>query len=65
MRLALPKSDGFVTHPATGMRVMLRRNDEWPADDPLVQARPDLFRILDVVEQASAEPGVRRQVRRG
>jgi hypothetical protein len=44
---------------------MLRRNDEWPADDPLVIARPDLFRILDVVEQASAEPGVRRQVRRG
>jgi len=66
-RMVFARSDGFTTNPETGLRVMLRRNQPWPEDDPLVLARPHLFATLEElsgVEQASAGPGERRRTRR-
>ena len=66
-RMVFARSDGFVTHPETGLRVHLRRNQPWPEDDPLVEAKPDLFATLEElsgVEQASSAPGERRRSRR-
>lgn len=66
-RMVFARSDGFTTHPQTGMRVHLRKDAPWPADDPLVVSRPDLFASLEElsgVEQASKAPGERRRSRR-
>lgn len=67
-RMVFPRSDGFCTHPLTGMRVFLRRNQPWPADDELVTEKPHLFTTLEEmagdVEQASSAPGERRRARR-
>lgn len=66
-KMVFARSDGFTTHPETGLRVHLRRNQPWPDDDPLVVARPHLFATLDDltgVEQASSVPGERRRSRR-
>lgn len=48
--------------------VRLRIGDAWPADDPVVQAHPELFsegptvvkRSQPAVEQATAAPGEKR-----
>jgi hypothetical protein len=59
-----------------GSPVSLREGDVWAADDPLVKDRPDLFcehppgprfprRTAPYVEQATREPGERRNTRRG
>jgi len=63
----------------SGLKVRLVEGDAWAGDDPLVKSRPDLFSVLppvvrrsgpavrDVevpVETASAEPGVKRAVKR-
>jgi hypothetical protein len=54
------------THdPETGLIVRLRKDQPFSADHPLVRARPHLFSDVQVVEQASAVPGEKRQVRRG
>lgn len=66
-RMVFARSDGFTTHPETGMRIMLRRNQPWPDDDPLVLLRPHLFATLEElsgVEQASSAPGERRRTKR-
>lgn len=55
-----------------GQRIRLQRDQIWPADDPLVKSRPDLFvdrpQIVQssgvTVESASAEPGEKRPVQR-
>ncbi len=53
-----------------GKRVATKINEPWDADDPVVQARPDLFtpapvkvnRTVDApVETATAEPGAKRK----
>jgi len=58
-----------VTAGPDGQRVRLTQGVVWPADDPIVLLRPDLFRALDdsqpqraPVEQATAAPG---EVKRG
>lgn len=66
-RMVFARSDGFTTHPETGLRVHLRRNQPWSDDDPLVIERPHLFASLEElsgVEQASSAPGERRRSRR-
>lgn len=67
-KMVFPRSDGFCTHPLTGMRVFLRRNQPWSADDELVREKPHLFALIEEltgeVEQASAAPGDRRRTRR-
>lgn len=61
-----------------GGQKYVQEGSHWPADDPLVTAHPDLFSTdpapglmftrqpvpEPVVEQATAAPGERRQVRR-
>lgn len=59
-----------------GQRIRLAEDDPWNADDPFVVAHPQHFRDLplrlfghqgaqlDVIEQASAAPGEKRNVRR-
>lgn len=62
-----------------GGRVQVRKGSHWPADDPAVRARPELFSDdprwgmfytvepdgYDApIETASAAPGERRNVRR-
>lgn len=58
-----------------GLRIQLETDDVWDADDPVVKARPDLFRATPVkvnrtvpvsppVEQATAAPGEKRGARR-
>lgn len=58
----------------TKLIVRLQTNQVWAADDPFVLANPGLFSDVPVfvcrteivpVESASAEPGVKRQVKRG
>jgi hypothetical protein len=64
---------------ADGTRVKVPKGSHWPADDPIVQARPDVFSTdprwgmlytveppgYDApIETASAAPGERRSVRR-
>jgi hypothetical protein len=64
---------------ASGLKVRLVEGEVWAADDPLVRARPDFFSVLPPtvrrsgpavreveapVEVASAEPGVKRAVKR-
>jgi hypothetical protein len=60
----------FREMPAT----IVRQDDMWPADDPVVKAHPEWFdlprkaaekRAEPVVEQATAAPGEKRNVRRG
>lgn len=66
-RMVFSRNDGFSTHPVTGLRVHLRRNQPWPDDDPLVLRYPHLFATLEEltgVEQASSAPGERRRSRR-
>lgn len=66
-KMVFARSDGFTTHPETGLRVHLRRNQPWPEDDPLVEAKPHLFATVEElagVEQASSAPGERRRSRR-
>ena len=71
MSVVFAKSEGFTTHPVSGLRVHLRKDAPWPADDPLVRARPHLFATLaelikdSPVESATQIPGERRTVRRG
>lgn len=36
-----------------GSTITLRLGDTWPADDPFVQARPDLFSAAPTVLQSS------------
>jgi hypothetical protein len=52
-------------HPETGLVVRLRKDQLWPATHPLVRARPNLFSEPTLVEQATSNPGEKRQVRRG
>ena len=67
----------------SGQSVMVRKGSHWPASDPVVRARPDLFTSdaryglnytapppghdgdLNEVEEATANPGEKRSVRRG
>ena len=62
------------TGTADGTVIRLIAGDAWAADDPLVLERPGLFsdeplvhrtRAAPVVEQATASPGERRNIRRG
>lgn len=60
-----------------GLSVNLREGDVWAADDPLVKLRPGLFSetppapfprrtvAAPVVEQATRNPGERRNTQRG
>lgn len=53
-----------------GVRVVTHQNEPWNAKDPIVKKRPDLFSDNPVttrgtVEQATAEPGEKRNTRRG
>ena len=66
--------------PASGLKVRLSEGEAWWASDPFVKARPDLFvsvpsvvrgaravkvaPVVAEVEQATAVPGVKRQVKR-
>lgn len=68
-----------VTLPS-GTSVVVQKGTHWPADDPIVRARPDLFSpdprygMLysvepdgygePVIEQATAAPGEKRNTRR-
>lgn len=57
-----------------GFPVMVHGGSHWPADDPIVQENPGLFSpdpryglsysVEPVVEQATANPGEKRHVRR-
>jgi hypothetical protein len=73
-------ADQPVTDSKTGISGYVRKGSHWPADDPVVKAHPDLFSTdprfgmnysvepdgYDApVEQATAGPGEKRQVRRG
>lgn len=65
---------------AQGFPIVVRKGEHWPADDPVVQANPDLFtddpryglsfstpppEMAEApVEQATAAPGERRNTRR-
>lgn len=60
-----------------GLNLSLTQDEAWDADDPFVKHRPDLFTdeptyprrtvapVEPTVEQATAAPGERRNVRRG
>lgn len=71
--------------PPSGIQVQVLKGSHWPADDPVVRLRPDLFTSdsryglsysqppqgygadlepLPQVEEATANPGERRSVRR-
>jgi hypothetical protein len=61
---------------ADGIPVTLVEGEPWASDDPFVVARPEFFsasppgpafprRTVAVVEQATAAPGERRNVRHG
>lgn len=62
------------TNNSDGLSVNLTEGEAWWADDPFVRERPDLFTdepsnpkhtvALPVIEQATAAPGERRNVRR-
>lgn len=71
MSVVFARNEGFITHPVSGLRVHLRKDAPYPADDPLVRARPHLFATLaeltrdHPVESASQAPGERRTVKRG
>lgn len=69
----------FVNLPGGG-RVKVQKGTHWPADDPAVRSRPELFSAdprwgmwysrepagYDApVEEATANPGEKRSVRRG
>jgi len=64
----------------SGIRGIVQKGTHWPADDPVVKAHPDWFSrdprfgmVYSVeptgydapVEQATAAPGERRNIRRG
>ncbi len=49
----------IVTH--NGVPLVVREDEAFDADDPVVRAFPDLF--SSGVEQATARPGERRQTR--
>ena len=55
-----------------GDRILVRAGDAWDAEDPFVQAHPDLFTTdakaarrapADVVEDKTANPGRKAQVK--
>lgn len=66
---------------ATGVRAMVVKGSHWPADDPVVRSHPEWFSEdprygmafseppdgwdSPVVETATANPGERRNTRRG
>jgi hypothetical protein len=56
--------DCSTKHPETGLVVRLRKDQRFPRNHPLVRARPQLF-STPTVEQATANPGEKRTVRRG
>ena len=67
--------DTLATGTADGLTVSLVAGDPWDAADPLVRQRPELFgpepppqsirrTAAPVIEQATAAPGERRNVRR-
>lgn len=77
MKIVYATIDGG-TATRDGLTVVLHAGDAWTADDPLVKERPDLFAAEPpahvvrrttsgppVVEQATAGPGERRNLRRG
>ena len=79
MRVVFAVADASVTDPSSGAPGMIRKGTHWSADDPVVKAHPDLFSDdprwgmaysiepegwNDPVEQATAAPGERRNVRR-
>lgn len=77
MKVVYATSNSVVPLPAGG-QVYVRAGSHWPADDPVVVAQPSLFSEDPTyglsysatptpapVEQATAAPGERRQVRRG
>lgn len=65
-----------VVDPSSGLKVRLSPGEAWWASDPFVKARPHLFSATPTVvrgvrsvksvpvEVATAEPGVKRQVKR-
>lgn len=79
MNVVYAVGSGPVDLPGGG-RVQVRKGTHWPADDPAVTARPEMFSTdarwglfytveptgYDApIEQATAAPGERRNARRG
>jgi hypothetical protein len=78
MRVVFPKSSVVLAMP-DGSTMHVPLGTHWSADDPVVLAHPDVFSadprhgvyrhtpesMADDVEQATANPGERRSVRRG
>ena len=67
------RSDCSTVNSKTGLKIRIKSNEVWAADDPFVLANPGLFSDVPsvvrrtespVVESASAVPGVKRQVKR-
>jgi hypothetical protein len=67
--------DSAVVPLDNGGRVMVRKGTHWPANDPIVKTQPSLFSTdpsyglsytadPEPVEQATAAPGEKRNVRR-
>lgn len=77
MKVVYAVADAAIPLPgAFGATKMVYRGSHWSADDPLVQAHPDLFSSDPTIglsfsgseppaETATAVPGERRNVRRG
>ena len=71
-KMVLHRAPVVVRHPLSDVYVSAKRGDEFPDDDPIVEAYPWLFvdepepaRVDSVpVEQATAAPGERRATRR-
>ena len=75
MKLVYALTTGTVVNPATGLKVRLTELEPWDANDPFVQARPDLFsdapktvrrttQAPAPVEAATKAPGARKAVKR-
>lgn len=59
-----------VVRDAHGVPISLRQGEAWDASDPLVKLHPKMFSSDEggarrTVEQATAAPGEKRNVRRG
>lgn len=63
--VAVASATCSTTHPDTGVIIRLRKGDLFPADHPLVKARPAMFEPLAAVvarvEQATKSPGEKRK----
>jgi hypothetical protein len=78
MQVKYATANAIINRPGGGA-VRVRKGSHWPTDDPIVQAQPSLFSddprwgleysvqpdgFDDPVEQATAAPGEKRNVRR-